>query len=351
MARFRGYHRPWRPGSAKSRSCQKGSGFTFVFVINFLLLISIGTAASAWTLRYTDYFPEIGGVLALGGIFSWLAFVSRLIPKETTEGLQKWFAAAMGSWIFLVFLCGLASAGVYEGGHYAAIRVDASRASEVHDAWLYEAGKGPGTPKRLGEEGRCNILVNVMRSRPANFWLKLPGRPAEQMENVTPWSRLLRYFPEEFRRTVLLLVPDPDLARLHFDDRPQLEVFVAGRHKFSILNYEWYPVWVGSSEETLYSPTIRQRLVEIQTRSGLLKWDQSQALLSPPRSDPAWYDSYECVKADWTATEYDVEKKKVVVKIKGKNFSTCLDFEVRRGSDYVQLEELSQLDCNHKAPK
>ena len=53
-----------------------------VFVCNLVLMLSLGVGVSAWVLRYTDLFEEFAGLLALGGLFSWLAFVSKLLPEN-----------------------------------------------------------------------------------------------------------------------------------------------------------------------------------------------------------------------------------------------------------------------------
>src|SRR5258708_14196604 len=55
---------------------------------NFVLIGAIGVGASAWMLYYTDWFPEVGGLLALGGIFSWFAFVSRIVPDHRFKAMQ-----------------------------------------------------------------------------------------------------------------------------------------------------------------------------------------------------------------------------------------------------------------------
>ena len=57
---------------------------------NLVLILSFGVLLSWWTLYYTDWFAVIGGLLALGGAFSWLAFVSHILSKDRIEALQEW---------------------------------------------------------------------------------------------------------------------------------------------------------------------------------------------------------------------------------------------------------------------
>src|SRR5262249_19998444 len=63
---------------------------TTYFVRNLVGLLLVGVGILAWVLSYTDWFPAVGGVLALGGALSWLAFVSRILKNERLEQLQDW---------------------------------------------------------------------------------------------------------------------------------------------------------------------------------------------------------------------------------------------------------------------
>src|SRR5215475_10740378 len=58
------------------------------FAGNLAGIIVLGVLLTAWTLYYTDAFPAIGGLLALGGLFSWVAFVSKVLPDHRLKALQ-----------------------------------------------------------------------------------------------------------------------------------------------------------------------------------------------------------------------------------------------------------------------
>lgn len=70
---------------------------------NLSLLVLLGVAISAWILAYTDWFPVVGGLLGLGGLFAWIAFVSGLLTNERKEQLQERFDTLVlqrdGTWI------------------------------------------------------------------------------------------------------------------------------------------------------------------------------------------------------------------------------------------------------------
>src|ERR1039458_4964733 len=72
------------------------------FLLNLFALIVLGTAACAWVLYFTSWFPQLGGLLALGGLFSWLAFVFKLIPDDTVKALQNSFAQSLDHVAILV---------------------------------------------------------------------------------------------------------------------------------------------------------------------------------------------------------------------------------------------------------
>src|ERR1017187_10208033 len=60
-----------------------------VFGQNLLLAMFFGTAVSFWIIRYTDWGEVVFGLLALTGLFSWLALVMKLLLPKTIEDLQN----------------------------------------------------------------------------------------------------------------------------------------------------------------------------------------------------------------------------------------------------------------------
>src|SRR5262245_40785708 len=61
---------------------------TRAYVINLVLIGCSGVSLLAWLLRFTSVFPAVISLLAMGGIFSWLAFISNVLPKERLEQIQ-----------------------------------------------------------------------------------------------------------------------------------------------------------------------------------------------------------------------------------------------------------------------
>ena len=71
------------------RSSSNISDSMRIFAWNIILIGITGVLASFWIIRYTDWFPVVGGILALGGVFSWLAFVSNILEEERVKVLKR----------------------------------------------------------------------------------------------------------------------------------------------------------------------------------------------------------------------------------------------------------------------
>ena len=61
------------------------------FVINLSAMIFTGVCALLWVLLYTENFVVIGGLLGLGGVLAWIAFMANLIRDDRKEALQRLF--------------------------------------------------------------------------------------------------------------------------------------------------------------------------------------------------------------------------------------------------------------------
>ena len=65
------------------------------FVRNLVLIIVVSVATSAWLLAYTDWFGEISALFALGGLFTWVGVISKLLTEARTNQLQAWVENAV----------------------------------------------------------------------------------------------------------------------------------------------------------------------------------------------------------------------------------------------------------------
>jgi hypothetical protein len=60
-----------------------------LFVRNSIAIAAVGVGCSWWILYYTDWFPLVGGLLGLGGLFAWIAFLANLVSDDRKEELQN----------------------------------------------------------------------------------------------------------------------------------------------------------------------------------------------------------------------------------------------------------------------
>ena len=64
------------------------SGDTRLILRNLAAIGGLGVLISFWVLACTDWFPVVGGLLGLGGVFAWLAFISGLLTDDRKKQLQ-----------------------------------------------------------------------------------------------------------------------------------------------------------------------------------------------------------------------------------------------------------------------
>ena len=219
------------PASASDEKERKENvpepGLSPLFVTNLVAILLVGVGFCAWILYYTDWFPAIGGLLALGGVVSWLAFVSRVLPDHRLEALQglggpgdplqPHHADRAGS----------------PGGRRAGLRrafSERSRSSRCASPRTGSCGfirsdSAPGDDVRLraGEVVRRPVWTSWWSSTPLR--VKVSGYP-DEVVTVRPWRRESLSVPASFQRPVVLLRPRVDLFDLVHNSPRRLSVRV-----------------------------------------------------------------------------------------------------------------------------
>jgi hypothetical protein len=182
-----------------------------LFVTNLLAILAFGVAISAWMLYYTEWFPAIGGLLALGGVVSWLAFVSRILSDERMKGLQGWAdRAILCSRITLTVLVLLTVAGLVTASFLGAVQVESVRESADRFLRVDPADSPPGGDVRLRAGHAVRKLVWTSWWKPTAWRVKVSGYP-DEVVTVRPWRRESLSVPASFQRPVVLLRPTVDL--------------------------------------------------------------------------------------------------------------------------------------------
>ena len=190
------------------------------FLPNLLLSILAGLLVSAWLLYCTDVFPAVGGLLGLGGLFTWIAFLLGLVSKSTKDGCRKGASSgpcctgpvSRGPWspACCCSRCGPQGGALFSWSRPAptcrarcGFQVEAPTGeTEV----LHEGFLPAGQVAKL-------VLPDLLRWRPGGAYLvKIGGLPAAGVV-VRPWGRTKVAVPEFFlRRPVVLVRPALDLT-------------------------------------------------------------------------------------------------------------------------------------------
>ena len=209
------------------------------FNLTVLLLFLI--VLSTFLLHYTDWFETIGGLLALGGVFSWFAFVSKLLPDDVLKQLQ-WRTVRFfeKTWVTTAIV-GCAAVCLVLSFAVGSVRVEFRQDNFSHYVYVYPEGGAPdGTePLALSASGSTHLVRWA-----APFWgttarIKLPGLASKRV-TFTPWWLNSVYVPHFFDRKIYLFRPSSVLTKF--------VIRTPVRMRISILR-NGTPIW---SDDILY---------------------------------------------------------------------------------------------------
>ena len=265
-----GKERPPVPLAAAGVSPEKASagepGLSPLFVTNLLAILAVGVAFCGWILYYTEWFPAIGGILALGGVLSWLAFVSKILQDDRTKAIQTWAdRAILCSRITLGVLVLVTAFGLLAASFLGTVQVESIRESTDRFLRLHPAGSPGGEDERLrpGEAVRRPVWTSFWN--PAVWRVKVSGYP-DELVTVKPWRRQTLSVPSSFERPVVLLRPTVDLFDAVHNSPRRLAIRVASpaspgspspRRSRDLtaeadgqpLEFDGVPIWVGCDED------------------------------------------------------------------------------------------------------
>ena len=227
-----------------------------LFSWNFVTLILVGVAFSGWLLYFTDSFEVFGGLLALGGLLSWLAFVSKVIPEDKAKEIQKGLFGFFleGRYAWAVYL-GILVAGALATAMVGAIQLETVQTGTDYQFVVYPAnGKRPPEEKRerVPAAGHVRTLCFLPWWKARTFKVHVTGFPERQVCVRPWWDREKRQVPSSFVQPVVLLgAVEPILDRIWKHDKGyyyHLVVVLDGK-KFSLeKEYEGQAIWLGCGE-------------------------------------------------------------------------------------------------------
>ena len=231
------------------------------YLRNLIAILSAGVLLSAWFLFYTDWFEVVGGLLALGGILSWLAFVSKLLPDERLKQLQTRFdqrvmcnpgtsATTLAILVALLFVA--ACFGTIElktrpraGEYLVSVRSAGDRSPEKDADFVTIAAGASDRTVRFAFWR--NLVVHVK------------GYPAVTV-SATPFRRRTLIVPDSLIAPVVLLRPATDLIDASTKNNKILSVVVADERgvggKTYTMEFDGTAVWVGCDDDVEVPPRL-----------------------------------------------------------------------------------------------
>lgn len=181
-------------------------------LLNLGLLIALGVGVSGWMLYYTDWFPVVGGLLGLGGLFTWIAFVSGLLKDERKEEFQEGFERQIllerRTWVAVLLAGGLFFlwASLHGTIVVRSLADDSDRTVAIGRAGAAGAGGEPDASFLAPRALQKYLVFTGWTGR--EYKVKASGLPAETFR-VVPLRRRTVASPSSFMaRRVLLIRPD-----------------------------------------------------------------------------------------------------------------------------------------------
>jgi hypothetical protein len=269
------------PEAHLSGSSSAGTPAAGILALNVTLIGMVGVAVSGWLLHFTDLFPAVGGLLALGGLFSWLAFVSKILSEDRLKAFQAWIDDAVLSRRFTTVAVILVAA-VLLGISLLRGTIAISTFSENKDraVWVYAPGSDKGDALQLPPGGSIKVNLWTWPAHHTRYIVKVSGYP-DQLVEVTPWRTSARYVPSSFFRPEVVLLPEPELIQsarnpgAHMEIRVDVASKTAGKRTWQA-SFDGHAFWVSCDDDLEVPATVadlwRARLAASVYQPFLVYW-------------------------------------------------------------------------------
>jgi len=153
-------------------------------VFNIAMLTIVGILASAWILYFTEFFPVVTGLLGLGGLFAWVAFLLNILPKERKDSISSLFDAyCLQSGLFLIlFFAAAAVLALSIVPSYGTILIDNLEARESRVVEISRREQDGKLTKLMRvpipAASRVKVLVGTEWFGSGEYYLRPNGLPA-----------------------------------------------------------------------------------------------------------------------------------------------------------------------------
>jgi hypothetical protein len=273
--------------------------------LNLSLLIGWGILFSGWMLYFTDWFPVVGGLLSLGGLFTWIAFVGGLLTEERKNQFRRRFEERFltrrGTWklLTLLLLVSLSTAALSGSVMLLSYGDDRDRLVDIRPSGSASNSQLPPAPESQLLLSPRTVLTHPLLTglHVRAFRIKVAGLPAATVE-VGPLHRLPLAVPSFFTgRPVILVRP---IAQVSINASP-FSLYVARNGRVLAFippgRYHGEAVWVGCDAAVSPPPRLIDRWrFELQRENrpeALLQRWTAPVALAPEES----FQVHDCIVA------------------------------------------------------
>jgi len=258
-----------------------------MYFTNLVLLGFLGVLVCGWILYFSDWFEVVGGLLALGGAFTWLAFVLKIIREDRIHEMQGWIEKRiLGRKLTRVVLLSVIFVGIVLSQLLGTIQVDLYRESVDRDVFIYELDKAKPDPMRL-PAGRSLRVVRWTNWFGTKYLVKVSGYP-DRVELLYPLWRTELRVPTSFRRQVFFVRPSADVSEKIHAEAQTLMLTVEHSNgqkyasKIAPIPYRGQAFWIGCDDDVEVPQVLQEQWVpglqQVQRLELVNEWRRPVAI-------------------------------------------------------------------------
>jgi hypothetical protein len=324
----------------KAKRFQRKTTAKGIYFTNLGLILLCGVLLCAWLLYFSDWFEVVGGLLTLGGAFTWLAFVSKILREDRIKELQDWVEKNIleqkktlilsSSLLLLEVLAACLLLGT--------IQVESLQESSDRALYVYSSGSKRGEAIRLPPGGARRVVLLTTWWSPSEYVVKVSGYP-DIVEKLQPLHRTELRVPSSFRRPIVLVRPTAFLADMVGHDEQRLAVSVTRRTGETIgvgenLRYTGRAIWIGCDDDVQVPQAIQDGwLYQLGADQRLSSYWRRPEILGDKRLELNPGDSVHAELRDKNGTSKATSSKEV---------------QLPQGREEFVIEEVLDVSASHQ---
>jgi len=229
-----------------------------LFFINLFLLILTGTLMLGWVLYFTDLFPVIGGLLGLGGLFAWIAFLGNVVSDDRKKELQSLFEknCLQRLWFLVAILCVVVAFAILVPAKHGTIVINNAQHDRPRTVAIQPVDDADGANSLVVPargEARHVVTTGIFGTR--SFRVKAEGLP--WLDRQVSWfDRQPVEITGDFRRRHIVLIrPHAEKLRIFGNVSRTLRVTISGgcqtpdQALYAHAGYRGGTAWLGAAAD------------------------------------------------------------------------------------------------------